>query len=233
MPELVKKGHLPPGLTTLDTLARSKMPKGFRREQFLDALNASTYVYYYSNGSSAQSPANLHQYCENLSLSRLTELLETPEWQDALVLRGILKANSTQLTEQQILALSVLTNITSNASLKTRLDRVGVPYYQFQGWLRQPLFAQALRKTSEGLLQSAQSLVDLNIINGAVNAKSLEWIKYFKEVNGSAPKAGQLDTGALLRTIVDIMTRHVKDPEVLRAIGGELAVYLPTFQLEP
>ena len=223
------------GLSTLETISRSKLPRQVSREQFLEAINAATYVYYYSpTGSREISPGNLLQHCARLQLPKLTTIMESQEWHDAMEMKGIQQAiiSTLPLSEQQILALSVITNITSSASLKTRLERVGVPYYKFQGWLRQPAFASALRKTSEGLLQSAQALVDLKITEGAVNAKSLEWIKYFKEVNGSAPKQGPLDTGQLLRVVVDIITKHVHDPEALRAIGGELAVYLPTFQLE-
>lgn len=86
------------------------------------------------------------------------------------------------------------------------------------------LFRAAHDKIAHDIFVKAQSSIDSQVVSGALQGK-LDFIKYYNEITGrfSPGRRAHDDVQSILNDIVDIVTRHVKDPKVLQAISAELS----------
>lgn len=129
------------------------------------------------------------------------------------------------LTEEQLVAANVMLDLTDNRSRKKKLMDLGIPTTRWEGWLRDPVFQSYIRTRSENLLgdnihESHLALID-RVKSGDINA-----IKYFNEITGRyVPNAAdKADVNAVLMMVLEVIQRHVRDPEALSNIGDELVM---------
>lgn len=138
------------------------------------------------------------------------------------------------LDEKMMLALQELSSTTSRAGIDTRLRRAGVTPAEFETWLNYYPFKKRYLELSEKALKNAEASVNMALTSGAVAGK-LDFIKYFDERTGKFDpnKKQMLDVQNVLQGIVSILQKHITDPELLRAIGGDLAVLAAGAGIDP
>lgn len=148
------------------------------------------------------------------------------EFRQALIARGVDLTPETSkqlLTPTQVLLANMLMNTHDPRSIREKLELVNVSTQQYQAWLRQPGFSQYLRKRAESAFastdfqayQSLSKLVEEGDING---------IKLFFEMRGIYNPKMQVEVNVevVVMKLVEIVAKHVKDPEVLNAIATDL-----------
>lgn len=201
-------------------------PIGILRKDFTDIVEAAVLHHQLTAGMSPLSVDIVKTYCPRLAKRLIEKALGTKEFRSMMVLRGVIR-ESDGLSGEQMRALSVLTDVTSNLKLVDKLKRAGVPWYKWQAWMNDPLFRAHHDKLAGDLFSKMQSAVDEAVVSGALDNK-LEFIKYYNEISGKhdpARRAHQ-DVQQILDSIVDIITRNVKDPVVLQQISAELSAAL-------
>jgi hypothetical protein len=163
-----------------------------------------------------------------------TSCLGNDDFRHALIIRGINvrglsgKDNGV-LTEEQLLVANAMLDLRDNRSQKKKLNELGVSTQKWESWLRDPGFQSYLRGRAENLLgdnlhESHLALVD-RVRSGDINA-----IKYFNEITGRyVPNASdKVDVNAVLMAVLEVLQRHVKDPDTLLAVSDDLRSLSPT-----
>lgn len=127
------------------------------------------------------------------------------------------------LTEEQLVAANVMLDLRDNRSQRKKLGDLNIPTARWEGWLRDTAFQNYLRQRAENLLgdnlhESHLALVD-RVRSGDVSA-----IKYFNEITGRfVPRSDEkVDVNAILMQVLEVLQKHVKDPDTLVAVAEDL-----------
>lgn len=131
------------------------------------------------------------------------------------------------LSEEQLLVVNSLLDLTDNRSRRKKLAEAGVPTQKFESWLRDPVFSKYLTERSEALLSSGQHEANLALMD-RVRAGEMNAIKYFNEMSGRFVQASRSGTSAfdsklLIIRMVEVLQIHLADqPELLQRIAQDL-----------
>lgn len=134
--------------------------------------------------------------------------------------------NTKGLTEEQLLVVNSLLDLTDNRSRRKKLAEAGISTQKFETWLRDPVFSKYLTERSEALLSSGQHEANLALMD-RVRSGELPAIKYFNEMTGRFTPASKNsavgDSKLLLIRVVEILQIHLSEqPEVLQAVARDL-----------
>jgi hypothetical protein len=161
------------------------------------------------------------------------KIFKSEMFQTACSYRGIVKG-SAGLTNKQMLTLRAVTNQLSRYSLDTKLKRLGVSQSEYKAWLRYPPFKRKLTELSTRALEEAESAGDVALAQQVTQGR-LDAIKYADLRSGKYDPGRQqiIDVEYVMRQTIEIIQKHVKDPQALRNIGGELSLLAGAAGLDP
>ena len=204
-------------------------PPGVPRQLFIDIVRAACLIHNLTDGNQTNQewldPQVIKNYLPNkVPVSTVETITRTENFTQALILRGVISPTQTALSGEQLRALAVLTDVTSHASIETKLKRAKIPSYKWDAWMNNAVFRAAHDRIAHDIFVKAQSSIDNQVVSGALQGK-LDFIKYYNEITGrySPGRRAHDDVQSILNDFVDIVTRHVKDPKVLQAISAELS----------
>lgn len=160
-----------------------------------------------------------------VSVASVTGYWALPHVRTSLLKRGVElepKINGV-LSIQQLDAVNTLLNPHDKRSLREKLSEVGVAPQKYQLWLRDAGFQAYITKRVEAMWGGTEAEAYLTLMN-AVRGGSLEATKLFFEMRGIYNPRLQIDVNvdSVLSKVVEIITRHVRDPETLSAIAADL-----------
>jgi Helix-turn-helix of insertion element transposase len=149
---------------------------------------------------------------------------EKERFQEALANRGLeFKLEEKVLSPKQIVLVNMLLNVGDKKSLRQKLELLSVTQTQYNAWLRDPAFHQYLNMRTEQLFEHSdheayKSLVE-QVMNGDVTA-----MKLFFEMRGIYNPRLTIDINieTVVYKLVEVVARHVKDPQILQAIAAEV-----------
>ena len=151
----------------------------------------------------------------------------------ALAARGIELADADPskgiLTTPQIIMANMLLNLEDKRSTREKLkelsDAVGeeISTQKLAAWRRQPAFNAYLTKRAEELFKGSDPDAYAGLVQ-LVKQNDLGAIKTYFEMRGIYnPKVTvDVNVGLILTKIVEIVSRHVTDPEILEAIAEDV-----------
>jgi hypothetical protein len=151
---------------------------------------------------------------------------------EATALSGLLEPNLAAyvLSEQQMVVANAMIDVLDRRSRIKKLTENNVSTTEFNSWLKQSAYKKYCLDRTEGLLEENQHVAHLSLID-RVTQGDLGAIKYFNSMTGrfreKASAAVEVNVqnnygSDTLIAIVEIIQRHVKDPDVLEAIGAEV-----------
>lgn len=179
--------------------------------------------------------AELRKKMPNLRQTSVNYYLTRQPVIKALEKRGIPFRQHTQeeLTDQQRAAALVVMNMMDTRSIAEKLDSIGVLPATYYAWLNDSVFKNFV-----------DSLADQNKINirpqavteftKKINSGDWNAIKYWLDVTGefSNSESGLPRSEDLLRMMVEIIQRHVKDPDTILAIAEDIKLAAANRTLE-
>lgn len=129
-----------------------------------------------------------------------------------------------RLSDIQIAAVSTILNPADRRSVNAKLESLGIPSSTYQGWKKSKLFMAYLTQQGEELfgenMPEVHNALTMRAIEGDTRA-----IKQLYEVSGRY-RPGQSDNVANVKMmvirLVEVIQRHVHDPQVLAAIAKEV-----------
>lgn len=161
----------------------------------------------------------------SLSVPVLSELLVTPKFKAALEARGIPAETPVGITAEQAYALTVMTDQSLQLDPFQRLKRLGVSWAQWQGWLKQPMFARIYGKSSEDLLKASVPAALTALANRA-QAGNNDAIKYLLAITGyydPSAKSQNAEYERVISAMMDAVEKYVEDPEALKRISAAVS----------
>jgi len=103
------------------------------------------------------------------------------------------------------------------------LDFVGISTQKLNSWMRDPKFAVHLRKRAEKQFAESDTKAYMSIIKGMEDG-DLKATQLFLEMRGLYnPRVDvNINVDSVLTRVVEIISKHVKDPAILGAIADDL-----------
>lgn len=184
------------------------------------------YLFYVTN---KRKPKLEEIYNENKdrfgSILEVATCIDSRGFKRCINLRGVMWVNERNLTSEQMYVISYITDPTQTGSLKARLSKVGVSYAKWRGWLANGTFRTAFNSVASQLLEENFQEVDRGLLMAAGRG-DVSAIKFAYELTGRYDPARKqaLDVASVLARVVEIISTHVKDPETLQRIGGDLTM---------
>lgn len=145
----------------------------------------------------------------------------------SLIVRGVdLKAEESAglLTSEQLMAANVMLNAHDKRSVREKLEFLNISSQQWHAWLRQPGFSQYMSKRAEAAFEGndwkAYDALRENIEEGR-----LEAVKLHFEMRGKYKQQVDVNVNIeqVLTRVIEIISRHVNDEEVLVAIAEDFS----------
>ena len=154
----------------------------------------------------------------------ISAVMMTPEFAEAMTLRGVGFSSEQGLTPQQSAVLNILENFSDARSLTAKLKDAGVSRTQFNGWLNDPLFRDFYERRIESHLKIAHASALSTIITNAENGDQRAAEKVL-EINGRYnPQNAELQSArAVVQALVEAIQQHVKDPDTVQAILADVS----------
>lgn len=161
--------------------------------------------------------------CDKYKLkpSTLNEWLKTEEFKLNFEARGIPTIHANELTAEQITVINTMLSLSDTRSERKKLSDMGIQARTWEGWKRDPVVMEYMREVSERLLADAIPDAHLALVD-KVRAGDMSALKFYYEMSGRyTGQNNGVDPKALLGKVLDIISKHVTDPEVLQSIATD------------
>lgn len=161
-----------------------------------------------------------------VSIETIKSYWKQEQFRTALQHRGVdinPERSAGLLTLTQLNLANMLLNTHDTRSVREKLNEVNVSPQQYHAWLRTPAFQQHLAKRGEEMFKSADWEAYEALV-GAVRGQDVSALKLFFEMRGIyTPKSVQeINIDVVLVRVVEVIARHVRDPETLQNIATDL-----------
>lgn len=195
-------------------------PKGVGNDTFRDVVNGA-YNAYCDTGV-APSVDEVVKW-SGRSKYIVSKVMGTDAFKIAMRERGVAFVDKFGLSAEQSYLISLLTNPTDKRTLSAKLKSAGVPYNRYRAWLKDPFFKNYLNNLSERMLSDHQGDV-LTQLTAKATSGDMRAIQFFLEVTGrhDPRRMAEVNIQSVLMQIVEVITKHVRNPETLRAIATEM-----------
>lgn len=213
---LVPPGGLP---TRGRAMVPVRVPPGYSLLDFRNCV-VSAYMQFVQEGVVKHEALALHT---GMSNTQAAAIMGTPEFVYACQVRGIeLGGHKPGLTTEQDLFLQVLLDPSDGLTLQKKMKKAGVSMTKYRAWMKNPVFKQYVDNVSEQLL--AENHVALVQLERLVGEGDLRAIQFKLEMNNryNPRREATIDMLMVMNHIMEILAKHVNDPQVLMAVAGEM-----------
>lgn len=197
------------------------LPRGIDPQVFKDALVVVSTMY----GRDGIFPTvqEARAYHKRITSTAWAKIYSTPEFKQALELRGISMDPIDGLSPQQMLAIEVLANPVDRRNTETRMKAIGVSMTTYRAWMRNKLFSSLIAEKAEQNLGDSIS-VAMNRLVANAEAGDQRAIEKVLEISGryNPAQIEQANAREVILAVVEIVLRHVTDAEVKKAIIDDL-----------
>lgn len=153
-------------------------------------------------------------------------------FRQALVARGVdLNPEQSEelLTTEQLLVANMIMNVLDKTSIREKLKTVStalgksITVQTYNGWLNQASFRAYIQKRAEKQFGAADPSALMAHIK-AINDGDMNAVKLYYEMTGRYNPRLQVDVNieSVIVSVVEIISRHVTDPEALQAIASDI-----------
>jgi len=141
----------------------------------------------------------------------------------ALETRGIPFRQHTQdeLTATQVAAAVTMSNFADTRDNAVKLDQLGINPATYYAWLNDPQFQNLVENLANQNLKNIKPIA-IGELTKKINAGDWNAVKFYLDVTGTLLNNDAPQSEQLIKAFVEIIQRHVKDPEVMVAIAQDL-----------
>lgn len=163
----------------------------------------------------------------NVTKQELKTFIENPLFKKSLDARGIIigesYVNAGKLTMKQMTAAALMTNYTDRRSDEKKLRDLGISSTEWSTWMLDQKFVEYLQGRTERVLGNSIHEAHLGLIRG-VRQGNVQAIKLLYEITNryNPDRDEQVNVRLLLGRVVEVIQKHVKDPQVLSNLAQEL-----------
>ena len=123
----------------------------------------------------------------------------------------------------QIIAANMMLNLMDKRSVREKLEEIKISQQQFNAWMRQPQFQEFMRRRSEALFSSSDHVAYRALLENVADNDN-KALEMFFTMRGKLRTQVDvnINVDVVVRQLVEIITKHVKDPVILEAIASEI-----------
>ncbi len=136
-----------------------------------------------------------------------------------------------ELTATQVAAAVTVMNMVDDRPIPDKLDQLGISPSQYYAWLNDPQFKTLVNNLADQNLGNIRPAAIAEFTK-KINHGDWNAIKYWLETTGELTSSEQPQSEQLLRMIVEIIQKHVKDPEIIIAIAQDIKLAAANRTLE-
>lgn len=136
------------------------------------------------------------------------------------------------ISERQLLVANVILDTFDKRSNLKKLTELGVSTREYNLWLQQPAFRRFMLERAENMLAGGQPAAHIALLE-RVQQGDLGAVRYYNSMMGRFTERAADGSGVnvniqnnylgdALVQIVEIIQKHVREPDVLRAIGDDI-----------
>lgn len=209
---------------------KSVMPKPvtYNRDHFNVVCGAARTYYQITRGRLA-SVEQLIELIDTYSTKPRTTkpivaaVIQSEEFLNAMEISGIKWRRSDGLTGKQHYGLMIATNPYDKRPLGIRLKEARITWAEWTAWMKNPRFERIIEQFAENALQEHMAQAH-NALIAQVDRGDTNAIKFYYELTGRYRPGtqNQQDIASVLMQVVEIISKHVKDPDALAAIADEM-----------
>jgi hypothetical protein len=156
----------------------------------------------------------------------ISKVLATQEFKDIMERRGY-AWDKAKLTPEQEFAVGIITDPSRRGDMASKLKAAGISFSQYRAWMKQPHFKDFISKVGEDMLGEHIQDVHTSVVNRATNG-DINAAKLVYELTGRYDPAKQqvIDLQAIISLLLEVITRHVRDPIVLGDISRDVELVM-------
>lgn len=199
-----------------------RIPIGVDERLFRDVVGSADTAAI-KNGGVIPDPVGVQRYCYNATVEQCREVMLTSEFAWAVQERGYDFTDARGLNAKQHYAIQIICSPLGRKSLMTRLREAGITQKEYNTWMKNPLFAGAVKTYTEDILKNSQHLAHEALLKG-LEKGDMKAVEYYNAMTGryNPAKESQVDVAVVLSQVVEIIQRNVRDPAVLNNIAAEM-----------
>lgn len=159
----------------------------------------------------------------NVKQIEINAMLIRPPVVKALDARGIKWRQHTQedLTATQVAAAVTMMNFADTRSNSVKLDELGIVPETYYAWLNDPQFKNLVDSLANRNLVNIRPTA-IGELTKKINGGDWQAVKYYLDVTGEFIGNETPQSEHLIVMLIEIIQRHVKDPEVIAAIAQDI-----------
>jgi hypothetical protein len=162
-----------------------------------------------------------------VSATELTNILKDPLFKRSMDVRGIIMDSqyvaNKKLTQRQMTAAAMMSSVVDRRSEGKRLSDLGISTTEWSTWMLDETFVRYYEGRVEKMLANSVSAAHLGLMRG-VNNGNVQAIKLLYEITNryNPAQEDQVNVRVLLNRVIEVIQKHVKDPEILTNMAREL-----------
>jgi hypothetical protein len=151
----------------------------------------------------------------------------------ALDRRGIpwRQHSQSELTATQVATAITLSNFADTRSNDIKLDQLGVNPTTYYAWLNDPQFKNLVENLADQNIKNIKPTA-LGELTKKINSGDWQAVKFYLETTDALNNNDTPQSEDLLRMFVEIIQRHIKDPDTIIAIANDLKLATSNRTLE-
>lgn len=126
-----------------------------------------------------------------------------------------------ELTATQVAVAVTMSNFADTRSNEAKLDQLGIQPTTYYAWLNDPQFANLVQHLADQNLGNIRPTA-IGEFTKLINKGDWQAVKYYLDITGEFKNNDAPQSEVLLRMIIEIIQKHVKDPETIMAIAQDI-----------
>lgn len=173
----------------------------------------------------------VHALWPRIHKDTVGELMQTPEFRQALIVRGIEPGEHMGLSALQHAFLLKLGDPFDKRSMAQKLKEFGISSAVYSNWRKYRPFAKALEEQSKALYDEAMPAIRARLV-GKAESGDMKAIEMVFDKTGESPKAQELqDVKQVVLTLVQAIQKHC-DTDTRLAILADVQLTLTALSVD-
>lgn len=151
---------------------------------------------------------------------QLMQMHEAKYYKLCLESRGITREVN-NLSARQVAAITLITNFSDTRPTEIKMASIGVTTEELNGWYANPTFQRELASRADSILDNVYPEAQAQLAR-QVKKGNFPALKFYYEITGRAQSPETVNVKMAMMRLVEVIQKHVQDPEVLAKIAMEM-----------
>ena len=214
-------------------ITKIEPPAGVGKRTFENVVSAAVMAYQLHNRNpknrgkagtrTLPSIEDIAEYCHTPK-NTINKVVASDAFLYAMRGRGIYWSAADALSPEQVYCIGIMTDPSSKLDMAGKLKRAGISMHTYRMWLKQPLFARAIKQIGEDMLNEHVADINTAVVRSAVDG-NMKAVEIYNQMTGRYDPGKQqvTDLQMMVGQLLDIIFRYVTDTNTLAKINNDFS----------